>query len=70
MDTGRGLACLFSGPPGTGKPLAAHVIAKRIDFDVYRIDLSQVVNKYIGETEKKYWLAILGFESPWLGLMQ
>ena len=37
-------------------------LRKRIDFDVYRIDLSQVVNKYIGETEKKYWLAILGFE--------
>ncbi len=38
--------------------MAAHVIAKRIDLDVYRIDLSQVVNKYIGETEKNYagWL--------------
>lgn len=52
MDGGRGLTCLFSGPPGTGKTLAAQVIANQVDFDLYRIDLSQVVNKYIGETEK------------------
>ena len=52
LHAGGGLACLFSGPPGTGKTMAAQVIARRIDFDVYRIDLSQVVNKYIGETEK------------------
>ena len=52
LRTGRGLSCLFSGPPGTGKTMAAQVIARRIGYDVYRIDLSQVVNKYIGETEK------------------
>ncbi|WNO11476.1 ATP-binding protein [Teredinibacter sp. KSP-S5-2] len=52
MDGGRGLTCLFSGPPGTGKTLAAQVIANQVGFDLYRIDLSQVVNKYIGETEK------------------
>jgi DNA polymerase III delta prime subunit len=52
LHTGHGLACLFSGPPGTGKTMAAQVIARRINFDLYRIDLSQVVNKYIGETEK------------------
>lgn len=52
LHTGKGLVCLFSGPPGTGKTMAAQVIARRIGFDLYRIDLSQVVNKYVGETEK------------------
>ncbi len=52
LNTGKGLVCLFSGPPGTGKTMAAQVIGQRIGYDVYRIDLSQVVNKYIGETEK------------------
>jgi AAA+ superfamily predicted ATPase len=47
-----GLACLFSGPPGTGKTLAAQVLARTIGLDLYRIDLSNVVSKYIGETEK------------------
>ena len=48
----RGLTCLFSGPPGTGKTLAAQIIAGQIERDLYRIDLSQVVSKWIGETEK------------------
>jgi hypothetical protein len=48
----RGVACLFHGPPGTGKTLAAQVLARELDLDLYRIDLSQVVNKYIGESEK------------------
>jgi SpoVK/Ycf46/Vps4 family AAA+-type ATPase len=52
LRTGKGLVCLFSGPPGTGKTMAAQVIGRRIGFDVYRIDLSQIVNKYVGETEK------------------
>lgn len=52
LHTGQGLVCLFSGPPGTGKTMAAQVIARRLGFDIYRIDLSQVVNKYVGETEK------------------
>jgi SpoVK/Ycf46/Vps4 family AAA+-type ATPase len=47
-----GLVCLFHGPPGTGKTMAARVIAATIDADLLRVDLSQVVNKYIGETEK------------------
>jgi hypothetical protein len=47
-----GLAVLFCGPPGTGKTMAAEALAKELDLDLYRIDLSQVVNKYIGETEK------------------
>jgi len=47
-----GLAALFSGPPGTGKTMAAESIASELALPLYRIDLSQVVNKYIGETEK------------------
>lgn len=47
-----GLCALFAGPPGTGKTMAAEVLAQRLDLPLYRIDLSQVVNKYIGETEK------------------
>ncbi|MEE4279091.1 MAG: ATP-binding protein [Halieaceae bacterium] len=49
---GRGVSVLFSGPSGTGKTLAAEVLAEELRLDLYRIDLSQVVNKYIGETEK------------------
>jgi MoxR-like ATPase len=47
-----GLAVLFSGPPGTGKTMAAEAMSRALDIPMYRIDLSQVVNKYIGETEK------------------
>jgi len=47
-----GLAVLFAGPPGTGKTMAAEAIASELALPLYRIDLSQVVNKYIGETEK------------------
>jgi hypothetical protein len=49
----RGLACLFYGPPGTGKTMAAQVIAGELGVDLYRVDLAQVVDKYIGETEKR-----------------
>jgi hypothetical protein len=49
---GLGIAALFSGPSGTGKTLAAEVLAGELRLDLYRIDLSQVVSKYIGETEK------------------
>jgi len=52
LGVGRSLACLFHGPPGTGKTLAARVLARTSGLDLYRVDLSQVVNKYIGETEK------------------
>lgn len=48
----RGYRCLFYGPPGTGKTLAASLLAKKHDMDIYRIDLSMIVSKYIGETEK------------------
>jgi len=47
---GRGLAALFAGAPGTGKTMAAQVIAAQVGLDLFRIDLSQVVSKYIGET--------------------
>lgn len=49
---GRGLSVLFSGPPGTGKTMASQVIANELQLDLYKIDLSSVVSKYIGETEK------------------
>ncbi|MDD5094796.1 MAG: ATP-binding protein [Dehalococcoidia bacterium] len=49
---GLGISALFVGPSGTGKTLAAEVLANHLRLDLYRIDLSQVVSKYIGETEK------------------
>jgi hypothetical protein len=47
-----GLAVMFAGPSGTGKTMAAEALARTLALPMYRIDLSQVVNKYIGETEK------------------
>jgi len=49
---GLGISALFAGASGTGKTLAAEVLANELRLDLYRIDLSQVVSKYIGETEK------------------
>lgn len=49
---GLGISALFAGPSGTGKTMAAEVLANELDLDLYRIDLSGVVSKYIGETEK------------------
>lgn len=49
---GLGISALFAGASGTGKTLAAEVLANELHLDVYRIDLSSVVSKYIGETEK------------------
>jgi ATPase family associated with various cellular activities (AAA) len=51
-DNAAGLHVLFHGPPGTGKTMAAAVIGAQTGLPVYRIDLSLVVSKYIGETEK------------------
>jgi SpoVK/Ycf46/Vps4 family AAA+-type ATPase len=48
----RGVTILFSGPPGTGKTMAAEILAGELGLDLYKIDLSSVVSKYIGETEK------------------
>ncbi len=52
-DRGLGISALFSGPSGTGKTMAAEVLANELRLDLYRIDLSTVVSKYIGETEKQ-----------------
>ena len=47
-----GISVLFAGPPGSGKTMGAEILAIKLDLPMFRIDLSQVVNKYIGETEK------------------
>lgn len=52
LTRGKGISAIFSGPSGTGKTMAAEILANYLDLDLYRIDLSAVVNKYIGETEK------------------
>src|SRR5262249_28465228 len=52
MTRGLGISALFAGESGTGKTMAAEVIANDLRLNLYRIDLSAVVNKYIGETEK------------------
>ena len=52
MPYGRGVSMIFTGPPGTGKTMAAQVIAGELGMDIYRISLANVVSKYIGETEK------------------
>jgi SpoVK/Ycf46/Vps4 family AAA+-type ATPase len=52
LSLGKGLNALFAGPSGTGKTMAAEVIARDLGLDLYKIDLSTVVSKYIGETEK------------------
>lgn len=50
---GRNVSALFVGAPGTGKTMAVHVLSSMLNLPLYKIDLSQVVDKYIGETEKK-----------------
>ena len=52
LAMGKGVSILFAGPPGTGKTMAADVLAGALGLDLYKIDLSTVVSKYIGETEK------------------
>jgi SpoVK/Ycf46/Vps4 family AAA+-type ATPase len=52
FEYGRGLACLFSGPPGTGKTMMAGILARELGRDLYRVDLSRITSKWIGETEK------------------
>ncbi len=51
-NRGLGLSVLFAGPSGTGKTLAAEVLANELNLDLYQIDLSNIISKYIGETEK------------------
>jgi SpoVK/Ycf46/Vps4 family AAA+-type ATPase len=52
LSLGKGLNVLFAGPSGTGKTMAAEIIAHELGLEIYKIDLSAVVSKYIGETEK------------------
>jgi SpoVK/Ycf46/Vps4 family AAA+-type ATPase len=52
IATVRGVTALFQGGPGTGKTLAAGVIARDLGLDLYRIDVARVVSKWVGETEK------------------
>ena len=50
---GLGLTALFSGPPGTGKTMLAGLVARELGLDLYRVDLSRILSKYIGETEQR-----------------
>jgi hypothetical protein len=52
LSMGNGLNALFTGPPGTGKSMAAEALAAELQADLFKVDLSQTVSKYIGETEK------------------
>jgi hypothetical protein len=52
LGPGRGISVLFAGPSGTGKTMAAEILAGDLRLDLYRVDLAGVVSKYIGETEK------------------
>ena len=49
---GRGVSMLFTGPPGTGKTMAAQVMANALQMELFKVDLSGVISKYVGETEK------------------
>jgi hypothetical protein len=52
VGKGLGVSALFSGPPGTGKTMVAGLIAKELGLELYQVDISKIVSKYIGETEK------------------
>jgi SpoVK/Ycf46/Vps4 family AAA+-type ATPase len=52
LVTGKGICILFDGPPGTGKTLCAEILASAVDRALYRIDVANVVSKWMGETEK------------------
>jgi AAA+ superfamily predicted ATPase len=63
LSTGKGVNALFAGPSGTGKTMAAGILANELGLDLYKIDLSQVVSKYIGETEKNLDAIFTGAEN-------
>ncbi|MBA3541631.1 MAG: ATP-binding protein [Deltaproteobacteria bacterium] len=52
VGKGLGVSALFSGPPGTGKSMAAGLLAQTLEVEIYQVDLSKIVSKWIGETEK------------------
>lgn len=52
LSLGKGINVLFAGPSGTGKTMAAEIIGGELDLDIFKIDISTVVSKYVGETEK------------------
>ncbi|MDF2520437.1 MAG: family ATPase [Clostridia bacterium] len=52
LSLGKGLNAMFWGPPGSGKTMAAEVVANDLGLELYKIDVSQIISKYIGETEK------------------
>lgn len=64
LSTNRGIVALFTGPSGTGKTMAASIVARELGLEMYRIDLSAVVSKYVGETEKN--LSKI-FDEAWRG---
>jgi AAA+ superfamily predicted ATPase len=53
LARGAGVAALFSGPPGTGKTMVAGLIARELSLELYQVDLSRIVSKWVGETEKQ-----------------
>lgn len=53
LARGSGVAALFSGPPGTGKTMVAGLIARELQLELYQVDLSRIVSKWVGETEKQ-----------------
>ncbi|HTJ42093.1 MAG TPA: ATP-binding protein [Kofleriaceae bacterium] len=53
LGYGKGVIALFSGPPGTGKTMIAGLVANELELALYKVDLSQVVSKWVGETEKQ-----------------
>jgi AAA+ superfamily predicted ATPase len=63
LATGRGVNALFAGPSGTGKTMAAGILANELGLELYKIDLSQVVSKFIGETEKNLDSIFTGAEN-------
>jgi ATPase family associated with various cellular activities (AAA) len=53
LARGTGVAALFSGPPGTGKTMVAGLIARELELELFQVDLSRIVSKWVGETEKQ-----------------
>ncbi|HYU57925.1 MAG TPA: ATP-binding protein, partial [Actinomycetota bacterium] len=69
LAMGKGLNVLFAGPSGTGKTMAAEVLAHEIGLDLYKIDLATVISKWIGETEKNLAAAFEAAERGGMALL-